>query len=134
MTTRNKKTWVTTCIKLSSIFIHLPCCEINNNRNIVLSSRMGDNNKQTQEVNSSGNYIKILLVYYIYQCPASTFMILQWWPHIITTIYIYEVLFFFKSLPHNFFFFSNRKYDDSITILTGRKRKQMLNITSLTEY
>jgi len=52
---------------------------------------MGDNPKQTQEqnatneggktiesdVNSSGNYIKILLVYFIYQCPASTFIILQ---------------------------------------------------------
>ena len=72
------------------MFIHFPC-EIYNNRNIILSSRMADNPNQTQEqnttneegkyiesdVNSSGNYIKILLVYFIYQCPASTLIILQ---------------------------------------------------------
>lgn len=36
------------------------------------ATNKGDKQNIESDVNSSGNYINILLVYYIYQCPACT--------------------------------------------------------------
>jgi len=91
----------------------------------------GDKNIES-DVNSSGNYIKILLVYFIYQCPASTFIILQWWPDIITAIY--EVFFSNRRPIIIYLFFQIGNMMIRIQYHLEYPRKQMLNITCLTEY